>query len=311
MNRKRLMMWMLAAVIVMTAVLMPLHAGLGFGDFDSGSDWGGSDSDWGGSDWSSSDWGDSSSYRSSRGRSGDGSGAVILMLLVFSAMILIPIGINSSMKNESRNRARNTAAVRSEAADEAGRKKRLEELRNSDPNFDEAALIAWCKKLFTEMQESWEQGDITPVQYGFLPDTWNRFNTQLQMKNGRGETTHVRDISFFRVEITDYTHNTTSENLTVSIVADYNVWVTNKDGRNIQGTPRTRHRMTYRWTLKRPYGSASPDAKQADPMRCPNCGAELDLSAFAECPFCKAQISRKEHEWLLADITALSQRTIS
>ena len=299
MNRKSIIVLLLAMLLTVTVVLLPLQAGLGFGDFDSGSDYGGSD--YGGSDsWGSSYDSDSGSYRDSSGSSsGDGKGLVFVLLffgVIFGFRFLF-VKLLERISAKKRERAW------------AMKQARMSDFRRQDPAYNEQELTDWCKRLFVRMQEAWEKGDITPVQYGFLPDTWNRFNTQLQMKNQRGETTHVRDIHFSRVAVQDYERTKAVEKLSVEILVEYNVWVTNRLGENIQGTPNTRHRMNYVWTLQRPYGSVS-GKKAMDETHCPNCGAELDIAAFAECPFCKAQIGRKSEDWLLADITAISQKTI-
>ena len=184
------------------------------------------------------------------------------------------------------------------------------QMQKEDPDYSEQALIDYVRKLFTEMQTAWEKGDITSVRYGFEHDTWERFNTQLQMKNQRGETTHVRDIQFERTMITDFaTLNAQKDQVDVVFSVAYNVWVTNKDGMNIQGTPSTRHQMIYKWKMERPVSARK--SQPADSGHCPNCGAEMDVTAFAECPFCHSQIKQPSRNWLICDIHCISQKTIS
>ena len=190
------------------------------------------------------------------------------------------------------------------------KKMAINKLKNADPGFNENAFTEHVKKLFTEMQEAWEAGNIDRVQYGFTADTWNRFNTQLQMKNERGETTHVRNINFASVNITGFDTTADKERLTVRILVAYNVWVTNHKGKCIQGSQSTRHQMDYRWIMERPAGSQTGESGMIDRKHCPHCGAELDVTAFAECPFCKAQIGNKWTGWLLSDIQALAQTTL-
>ena len=298
MNRYRRLFSVLCLLLAL--MIIPLHTALGFGDFDSGSDSGGSDWD-SGSDWSSDRSGSSS--RSSGGK-GSGSGTWLPVLLIFAAPFVLFGALSSDSKKKARSIEEESEAMRLKE------KLAKNELLQRDPLFSEDALIEHVKRLFTEMQTTWEAGDIGPVQYGFTSDAWNRFNTQLQMKNQRGEVTHVRDISFMGVDIIGIHPGETKERLTVRIVVAYNVWVTNRKGSNIQGSPSTRHKMDYRWTMERPAGAQTEKSGLADRKHCPNCGAELDVAAFAECPFCKAQIGGEWKGWLLSDIQLASQETL-
>ena len=73
----------------------------------------------------------------------------------------------------------------------------------------------------------------------------------LKEKGRLGETTHVRDITVYALEFEDAYTQDGEERLIMRIVAEYNVWVTRR-GRPYQGTPDTRHRMTYIWTMTQP-----------------------------------------------------------
>lgn len=300
MNKKRLLLILLSLGLCLALVLStPVQKALAFGDFDSGSDFGG---DSGGGDW---DYGSDS---------GDGtriSGPWSVVVWIFAGiMMLLGIGWTSFILFMSFSVKSDTKTLPSNSLPGEQPADRREAFLQLDPEFNETELLEYVKKLFTEMQETWEAGDIGPVRYGFVPDTWNRFNTQLQMKNSRGETTHVRDIAFVETGIADFGIIAEKDRLTVRILVDYNVWITNRKGRNIQGSPSTRHRMDYRWIMVRPAGTKTGAAGMVDRKHCPNCGAELDVAAFAECPFCKAQIGGEWQGWLLSDIQAVSQKTL-
>ena len=43
---------------------------------------------------------------------------------------------------------------------------------------------------------------------------------------------------------------------------------------------------------------------------CVNCGAEIDLEAFAECPFCHTPVMKVSPDWVISEIDALSQQTL-
>ena len=308
MNKRHWILTILTLLLATAMTLIPLCSALGFGDFDSASDYGGGSDSY--SDYSSYDSGSDSHSRenSNSGKSSyytGNAGKWIIGVLGF-IIIFVLMPVNSIVFNIRRS----VKEARKKTQQENENRQNKQEILRNDPDFSEEKVIEQVKKLFVEMQEAWEAGDIHSVQYGFNAVAWNRFNMQLQMKNARGEVTHVRDISFVTVEIIRYVKKYGKQILIVRILVDYNVWVTNAEGKCIQGTESTRHRMDYIWTLERPEDAKTEENNPSDRSHCPHCGAEVDLTAFAECPFCKAQIERKWSGWLLADIRALSQRTL-
>ena len=298
MNRKVLAA-VLAGLFLCMVLVLPLRGALGFGDFDSDSDYGGSDysdSDYGGSDYGS-DY-DSSDYRNGKSRSGkvfgnDVFGGIASVLIILGIVVFMAANGSGS------------GGYRGGSGSIPQRKPEI----NRIPMEEEACKA--LRELFREMQDCWEAGDLTNDQYGFLPDTWQRFSTQLMMKNRRGETTHVRDIVFGTIRVTGFRSlpNEGRDKMQVTFQVTYNVWTTNKDGNNIQGTPETRHLMTYLWTMERPH-SAKTQSAPPDTTHCPNCGAELDVASFAECPFCHTQLRVEVVNWVIRDIQAESQVTI-
>lgn len=67
--------------------------------------------------------------------------------------------------------------------------------------------------------------------------------------------------------------------------------------------------MTYDWKLTR---SASVRTDEGGGMRsvsCPNCGAPLSVRESGRCEYCGTVVTLSEHDWALAAITGVSQRS--
>ncbi len=294
-NRKRLLaallLLTLAVVLVFTAVPRAAEA---FGDLDSKSDYGG---------------------KSGSKDSGVDVGTVIdiayfltnVLHLPMPVVILIIVAVVALLiYMKYRKGKRPEAGPVSSAVEDGGSLLRLAE---RDPAFNEGALVERIKALFEKMDDCWEKGSIVPLRKDFMPDTWTRFSTQLQSKVDIGETTHARDTVFDDVSLVSYAEDERYQILTVRLLVTRNIWTTDKDGKCTVGTESTRKRIEYYWTMNRPLGSKTGD-KPLDETHCPNCGAGLDLEAFAECPFCHTPIMKISQDWVIAGINAVSQDTI-
>ena len=310
-NWKRLLAMLLLGVLVISAVAVVPRAARAFGDFNSGSDYGGSSSG------SGSSWGSSSSD----GDSSDGIDLTflwdfIVMLselfgvspfVVLAVLAILYLGFRFGLKM-LKGGDKPSGTVRKDAAYQR-RPETLETLREEDPDFDETALLQRVRELFEKMQEGWEQGNIDSLRKDFMPDTWTRFNTQLQNKTAAGDTAHVRNIVFDDVFLMNYTTDAEHQKLKIGITVTHNIWETNREGKSILGTEKTRKRFEFVWTMTRPLGSRTGTAF-LDATHCPNCGAEIDPEAFAECPFCHTPIMKISPDWVISEIDALSQKTI-
>ncbi len=297
-NRRRILSILLLLALVVTVWTAVPQAAEAFGDFDSSSDFGGSSgssSDGGSSDFSLEDIIELVYLVSALLNVSPGVSALILI-----ALVILLVGLAGLSKKHTKK-----GPVSHYQEDPAS----LQQLRKEDPAFDEAGFIERVETLFEKMDFCWENGNIAPLRKDFMPDTWTRFNTQLQNKNDIGETTHARDTVFDQVRLNSYASDARYQTLTVRLVVTRNIWTTDRNGKYTQGSEKTRKQIEYYWTMTRPAGTVT-GKETMDAGHCPNCGAGLDLEAFAECPFCHTPIMRISPDWVIAGIDAVSQNTI-
>ena len=296
MKLKRVLILLLAVCLI-----FQVPSALTFGDFDSDSDGGGSDS---GSDWDS-DWGsDGSSSRRGSGSSGPSGWIIVLVLIIIFIRFVLVTGLNGTTSSGQHS---STGSNRSHTTPGRSSGRRLEDMQTfyeKHPGAKAYDLKPFVRKLFTDMQEGWEAGNIENVRRRFVPDTWSRFANQLAAKNARGEITHVRHILLERIELKGwYVMNGGEDEVTVTFDAYSNIWTTNRSGKLISGTESRRLRQSFEWTLV-----WSEEAEEKE-IKCPNCGNPVDASSFAACPYCGTELKRKGG-WLLKQIDAVSQTTI-
>ncbi len=303
--KRTLAVSLLAIIALLLIATVPQVAKAGFGDFDSRSDYGGSRRGNSSSDSDGFDLYSLLRIASLLGRIFGIESPYVSIALTLVLVFGVRFGVAALKGRSSRSSTHEGVDHNHEYRPES-----LKQLRSDDPSFDPTELIQKVKKLFEKMQSCWEDGNIEPLRKDFMPDTWTRFNTQLQNKKAVGETSHVRNILFEQVVLQSYSTDAEHQVLKIKIDVTHNIWMTNRKGKCIQGTDKTRKRFEFIWTMMRPLGSKTDGTKAADTMHCPNCGAEVDLEAFAECPFCHTPIMKVSPDWVISEIDALSQRTL-
>lgn len=290
----------MAAILLLLSLallLVPLPSALGFGDFDIDSDSGGSDS--GGSDWDIS--GRHSSRRS--GRSEPVSclevGETLLILAFVLGFLMVPLAF-LSMLQQKRKRFSDRKAVQNYYASLNQHAKTY-----LPSEAEQRELEARIKDLFIRMDEAWEAGNMDNLMKDFTLPAWTYFNAQLQLKNVLHQQTCATKPSYFDAAVRAGYIEGTKEILHVCIRASRRIWTADaRTKRIISGNMALDRHICYDWKLVRPVGGIS-GAPFSD--HCPNCGAQVDPSTFAQCPHCGTTLVYPGSDWQISTICSICQ----
>ena len=278
--------WRLPLYILICVACLAAFAAAGLadaGNFGGDSDWGGSD--WSGSDWGGSDWGDSGWDDSDWGGSfgvpvfllSGGGGSIVSVLVVALVIFLF---------------------VRS-------RSRRIERGRRGAQPVQHAPAQPAGLPLSALQQKDWE-----PMR-AFLTDAlYSQMARQLDELKEQGLTNHVDRIAVLDAFISRYCQEGDDDVLIVRLstrICDYTV--RDDTGELVRGSRTRELFMTYDWKFTR---SASVRTDEGGGMRsvsCPNCGAPLSVRESGRCEYCGTVVTLSEHDWALAAITGVSQRS--
>ena len=145
----------------------------------------------------------------------------------------------------------------------------------------------------------------------FLTDAlYSQMARQLDELKEQGLTNHVDRIAVLDAFISRYCQEGDDDVLIVRLstrICDYTV--RDDTGELVRGSRTRELFMTYDWKLTR---SASVRTDEGGGMRsvsCPNCGAPLSVRESGRCEYCGTVVTLSEHDWALAAITGVSQRS--
>ncbi len=320
--RQRMKKWVKIVTAVMMLCILTWsmettgYAGFGdFNDYDYGdSGWDSQDS-W---DWDSDDdWGYSYSYSGGSGGGGDTSG----MDYVIAAIVVIAIlAISASKAKRNRNgagasmpqtRRQNTVQQCQPLPNRTDEIMKL--MLEKDENFTANDFISYVKRVYVDIQDAWSRRDLEPVRAVLHPNLYQQTQRQIQKKIEDGVVNHLERIAVNTAYLSGYRRDDDYEYMIVYLSAqmiDYQV--KESTGQLLYGDKTTRWSLQYKMTFMRAVEMKTPqaDAEENENMKCPNCGAPIEGTAFGKCEYCGSVVSTGKYGWVLSDFGVIRQDTV-
>ncbi len=163
------------------------------------------------------------------------------------------------------------------------------------------------------LRDGWTAGDMRPSRPFMSDGCFSRFQVQLQLMQTEGVRNVMSDTSVMFVTLEavraaaplDIVHvrfTAQARDATVPIQS-----TPQQIQQELAKTPVTPY--TEIWTLVRKQGAQTKQSAEAVGQACPSCGAPFDKSQgeIITCTYCKALVCSGEHDWVLCEITQLSE----
>ena len=328
--RQRIKKWIAVAMTVLLLGMlvwsMDMTGNAGFGDYndyDYGDSW---DSDWdSGDSWDDDDdWGYSYSYSGGSSSGGGGSsGPMDHLIAIIIIIAILAICFSKSKKSGSSTTRPGTGASVPRTNGQRQRQQckplpnRTDEISKimleKDPNFTPNDFITYVKRVYVDIQDAWSKRDLEPVRPVLHPNLYQQTQTQIQKKIEDGIINYLERIAVNTAYLSGYRRDDDYEYMIVYLSAqmiDYQV--KEATGQVLYGDKTTRWSLQYKMTFMRAADMVTPEASEEDNanMKCPNCGAPIEGTAFGKCEYCGSVVSSGKYGWVLSDFGVIRQDTV-
>lgn len=291
-------------IIVLSAVLLMLTAGMTMADaggFSGDSDYGGGsgDSSWsfddGGGDWSSSDNG---SFVGGLPVLQGGFGFMNFVIIAAIVLMIISRYKKSSANNDGGGIAPQSANMG------------IQTLRNLDPGFSESMFIEDVSNMYVKLQQAWTAKDWEPMRMLMTEALYSQFERQLEPYITNRQTNHVDRIAVLSANITGFYQDEANDIITVGLSTRIVDYVSDDaTGNIIRGSNTQELFMTYEWTLIRSKGVITHIDGGETRTICKACGAPMLLKQSNRCEYCGTLMKSGEYDWVISNIRGISQQT--
>lgn len=174
-----------------------------------------------------------------------------------------------------------------------------------DPDFSATDFRAYVSELYITLQEAWEAKDWKTIRPFESNSLFLMHQKQLQEYIDHRKTNHLDMQDVREVTIADYVVSATQEIMTVRVNACCVDYITSdRSGRVISGNKETLHERSYCFEFIRAKGVKTVANQALMSVKCPNCGAPLNIADNGECEYCHSVVTNGKYGWLLNKYSA-------
>ncbi|MCK5268986.1 MAG: TIM44-like domain-containing protein [Spirochaetes bacterium] len=245
--------------------------------------------------------------RSGGGGGGDGIGALVYIIIHLLIRLPFPlnfivVGIIIVIALIIRKKAKQRTVLNNLPSGGAPKTiKGYDKFTKNNPAFNEEEFKKKVKTAFIQIQEGWQNKDISKVRKFMSDGIYQRFNTQFKMmdilkQKNTIEKLEVKNIYLDKVE-TDGSYDIIHVAIHASIVDKF---ISELDSSLNSGGS---EEFVEYWSFLRKRGAAEKDMYNSP--GCPNCGAELPekMGEVSKCEYCGSMLNSGEFDWVLSEIT--------
>lgn len=307
---KKLLIGLLCLSLCLSLFLSPLavRSFADFGDYAGDSDFGGFDFDSGGD--FDIDFGDYGS-RSHAGHSSGSStffeeylGILVIFVLFWGVLFLF-----SFLKSKFGKKRGGTGNAGATPTDRSSLRS-MSEYGRIDRTFSPSEFNEKISRLYVQFQNAWQAKDLEELRPYLSDAFYATADRQLDAYRRNHQTNHVERIAVLGVELLGFRQ----ENGEDIIIADLRTrivdYVTDDaTGKIVRGNANAEKFMHYEWTLARKTGVITANKQGTRVIKCPNCGAPLNINKTAKCEYCDSIVTVDSNDWVVTGIKAISQQT--
>ena len=170
-----------------------------------------------------------------------------------------------------------------------------------NPNFDEAKFKEKVKKSFVQIQEAWQNKDMSKVRKYISDGMYQRLNVQFKMMDKLSQKNTIDKLEVKNVYLDRVDTDGFFDVIHVAIHASVNDhFVSEKYPELNSGGS---EEFVEYWSYLKKRGVEEKDIFSSD--NCPSCGAALPKvpGEVAKCEFCGTLTNSGEYDWVLSEVT--------
>lgn len=181
---------------------------------------------------------------------------------------------------------------------------------NLDANFSELELKEKLSNVYIQMQNCWQAKNIEQLRPYFTDSLFAQFDRQLDSYRRNKQTNMIERIAVLDVSLKGWRQQSGNDEIIAIVktrIVDYTIDDTT--GNVVRGSKTAEKFMTYEYSLTRKTGVKTGVNDGTKVIKCPQCGAPIDVNKSAKCEYCGSIVTVDSTDWTINQIKGIAQRT--
>jgi len=230
-------------------------------------------------------------------------GTLILLGVIGGVVVLVLVQRNRQSRALQAAQYDATAARRTSVS--------LAALQARDPQLTEQSISQHVMPMQDQLRNAWCGGNMLPARAFVSDGVYSRFQVQLALmrqENRRNVMSDARVLALTVEAVVDAAPLDVVHMRLTAVARDTEVPCDANDGQIRAALAKApANPYTEIWTLVRCTGAQTKPGDFQVGTSCPKCGAPLAGGEMLKCRYCGALVCSGEHDWVLAEITQLSE----
>lgn len=172
-----------------------------------------------------------------------------------------------------------------------------ERIKKHTPDFDINKFKNYAGDVFVKLQNAWTDREWEPMRIVETPELFEMHKTQLQGYINNNQINVIADIVIKDSTLSEYSFGSDKEIIKVDLLTSMKDYIIDADTKELIRGFKDRDLVhIYRLTFIR------IDRFENEPIKCPNCGADINANSNGKCEYCGTVISTYSYNWTLSNL---------
>lgn len=171
----------------------------------------------------------------------------------------------------------------------------IEEIKQYDSNFSESGFITYINNIFVQVKMGIVLKNLINIKHFVSSNLYEQLEGVVDNLNKRELTQMYDELNVYDTQLLKFSKTDEKLVLEVNLISRVLDYQMDKNGKIVKGNNDRRIEQNNYLTFTKKINAKEIESM----MKCPNCGATLEINKSGRCPYCHGIFDLDDYNWIL------------